>query len=139
MNVPTLTFLDPLRERIIGASRIMLGLLLMQHGTIKHLGIPESTMNATSLGSASGIAGALELVVGAMLAVGLHTRFSAFLLSGLCAVAYFMVHAGRSFYPILNGGELAAVYSFAFITMAVVGPGAWSMDAKRAAKAAGAS
>jgi putative oxidoreductase len=136
MNLPTLPFLDPLRERIIGGSRIMLGLLLMQHGTIKHLGIPESPMNATTLGSASGIAGAIELIVGATFALGYHTRLSAFVLSGLCAVAYFMVHAGRSFFPILNGGELAAVYSFAFIVMAVVGPGAWSMDAKRADKAA---
>ena len=64
----------------------------------------------------------IELVFGALLVIGLFTRFSAFIASGLTAVAYFYAHAGRNFFPILNGGELAALYSFVFLYLAAVMP-----------------
>ena len=70
----------------------------------------------------------LELLVGGMLVLGLFTRFAAFLASGTMAVAYFMVHAPQSLYPILNGGELAALYSFVFVYLAAAGPGPISID-----------
>ncbi|MBS4082419.1 MAG: DoxX family protein, partial [Rhizobiales bacterium] len=63
-----------------------------------------------------------------LLTLGLFTRPAAFILSGLAAVAYFYAHAPRSFYPVVNGGELAALYAFALIYIAAAGPGAWSLD-----------
>lgn len=78
-----------------------------------------------------GIAGLLELFGGAAILVGLFTRPVAFLLSGQMAIAYFMVHAPQSFYPVTNGGELAIIYSFAFLYLAAAGAGPWSIDARR--------
>ena len=77
-----------------------------------------------------GAAGVLEVVGGAMLVLGLFTRPAAFVLSGLMAFAYFIGHApqGNTLLPILNGGELAALYSFLFLFLAVQGGGAWSLD-----------
>jgi putative oxidoreductase len=78
--------------------------------------------------SPAGVAGIFELVGGALIVVGLFTRPVAFLLSGLMAFAYFMAHAPRGFYPILNGGELAILYCFAFLHLACAGAGPWSAD-----------
>ena len=64
-----------------------------------------------------------------LLVIGLFTRTTAFILSGMTAVAYFIAHAPRGFFPILNGGELAALYCFAFLYLAAAGPGPWSLDA----------
>ena len=74
-------------------------------------------------------AGLFELFGGAMLLVGILSRPVAFLLSGMTAVAYFLVHAPQGFYPILNRGELAALYAFVFLYLSVAGPGPWSIDA----------
>jgi putative oxidoreductase len=71
----------------------------------------------------------LELVGGLLVAVGLFTRPVAFLLSGLMAAAYFMAHAPRGFWPILNKGEPAVLYCFAFLLLWAVGPGRYSLDA----------
>ncbi|WP_371170831.1 DoxX family protein [Aliiroseovarius sp. 2305UL8-7] len=67
---------------------------------------------------------------GALIVLGLFTRPVAFLLSGLMACAYFMAHAPQSFYPILNGGELAILFCFTFLYLVFAGPGRWSLDAK---------
>jgi putative oxidoreductase len=103
---------------------------LLQHGTGKWLGFPVvpafANASATSL---SGIAGMIELVGGVLFVLGLFTRPVAFILSGLCAAAYFISHAPRAFYPILNGGELAALYCFVFFYFVFAGPGPWSLDA----------
>jgi putative oxidoreductase len=82
----------------------------------------------------SGTAGVLELIGGVLIILGLFTRPVAFILSGMCAVAYFYSHAPRGFYPILNGGELAALYSFVFLYLAAAGGGAWSVDKVRGAE-----
>lgn len=76
----------------------------------------------------SGIAGFFDLVGGAMLLVGIFTRPVAFILSGLTAVASFYAHAPNGSFPILNGGELAALYAFVFLFLAAVGGGPWSVD-----------
>jgi putative oxidoreductase len=68
------------------------------------------------------------LVGGALLIIGLFTRPVAFILSGMTAVAYFYAHAQKGFFPILNGGELAIVYSFVLLYLAAAGGGAWSVD-----------
>lgn len=118
--------------RLLSVLRIMSGLLLLQHGTAKLLRIPVIPMFANlSLTSLPGIAGILELVGGVLMIVGLFTRSTAFVLSGLMAFAYFIAHAPRGFWPILNAGELAILYCFVFLYFAAAGPGPWSVDAAR--------
>jgi putative oxidoreductase len=118
--------------RLLSVLRIMSGLLFMQHGTAKLLGIPQMEMFAKLQPfSMSWIAGVLELVGGALLVIGLFTRPVAFVLSGLMACAYFIAHAPRGFYPIVNAGELAALYCFVFLYLAAAGGGSWSADAVR--------
>jgi putative oxidoreductase len=114
--------------QVLSVLRIAAALLFMQHGTQKLLGFPGDP-NEVALMSLMGVAGILELFGGALLLVGLFTRPVAFILSGFMAVAYFMAHAGRSFFPILNGGELAALYCFVFFYFVFAGGGAWSLDA----------
>jgi putative oxidoreductase len=89
----------------------MCGLLLLQHGTTKYPNFPVGPMNNASPMTASGVAGLLELVGGVLLIFGLFTRPTAFILSGMTAVAYFYAHAPRRFFPILNTGELAVALS----------------------------
>lgn len=118
--------------RLLSVLRIISGLLLLQHGTGKVLHFPMGVVPATfSLNSMPGYAGVIELICGALLVVGLFTRPAAFLASGMTAVAYFMVHAPQGFFPILNKGELAALYSFVFLYIAAAGAGPWSVDAQR--------
>ena len=126
-----MTFLSPYRPQILSLFRIMSGLLILQHGTSKILGFPTSQMSGVSIASLGGIAGVIELIFGVLLVIGLLSRLSAFILSGLMAVAYFIAHMPQGFFPILNGGELAALYSFGFLYLAAAGPGPWSVDAKR--------
>ncbi|MCC8430769.1 DoxX family protein [Reyranella aquatilis] len=118
--------------RLLSILRIMTGLLFLQHGTAKLLKIPVVPMFANlSLTSPPGIAGILELVGGVLIILGLFTRSVSFVLSGLMAAAYFMAHAPRGFYPILNAGELAILFCFVFLYFAAAGPGPWSIDAAR--------
>ena len=118
--------------RLLSVLRIMSGLLLLQHGTAKWLKFPAGayppTFNVNSMG---GYAGIIELVAGILLVLGLFTRPAAFIASGMCAVGYFLVHAVQGFYPILNKGELIALYCFVFLYIAAAGPGPWSIDAAR--------
>jgi putative oxidoreductase len=116
--------------RVLSILRIAAALLFMQHGTMKLLDYPPSGEDDDlALMSLMGVAGILELFGGALLLVGLLTRPVAFILSGLMAAAYFLAHAPRDFFPILNGGELAALYCFVFFYFAFAGGGAWSLDA----------
>jgi putative oxidoreductase len=124
-------FLRPYVLPLLSVLRIMTGLLLLQHGTTKYLNFPAGPMNNATPTTMSGAAGLLELVGGVLLIIGLFTRPVAFILSGMCAVAYFYSHAPRGFFPILNGGELAALYSFVLLYLAAAGGGAWSADALR--------
>jgi putative oxidoreductase len=123
-----MSFLSPLSPLLLSVLRIMTGLLLLQHGTTKYLNLPIGPMNNASPATMSGAAGILELVGGVLLILGLFTRPVAFILSGMLAVAYFYAHAPRDFYPILNGGELAILYSFVLLYIAAAGPGPLSVD-----------
>ena len=117
--------------RALGALRIVAGYLFMAHGTTKLFQLPYIEMFANvPLASLAGAAGVLEVVGGAALVLGLFTRPVAFVLSGLMAFAYFIAHApqGNALLPILNGGELAALYSFVFLFIAAAGSGSWSFD-----------
>jgi putative oxidoreductase len=106
--------------------RILTGLLFMQHGLQKVFGIlgTQPEMNTMLW-----IAGLIELIGGALVAVGFQTRLAAFLASGLMAAAYFMAHAPNGFFPMLNKGELAVLYCWAFLVIATHGPGRVSIDA----------
>ncbi len=115
--------------RVLSVLRAVTGFLLIAHSTQKLLGFPAPrATGAPDLFSLIGVAGVLELAGGALLIIGLYTRCTAFVLSGFTAVAYFMAHAPRGFWPILNGGELAALYSFVLLYFFVAGGGAWSVD-----------
>jgi putative oxidoreductase len=122
--------------------RIVSGYLFIQHGTGKFFGAPHVAMfDGFQPFSLMGAAGALELVGGALLLIGLFTRPVAFVLSGFMAVAYFMAHAsqGGVLTPILNQGELAVMFSFVFLLFSAVGGGAWSVDAVRSGSGASGS
>ena len=123
-------WLQPWAPRILSVLRIAAALLFMQHGTMKLLDYPPTgEHDDLALMSLTGVAGILELLGGALLLIGLFTRPVAFVLSGLMAFAYFLAHAPRDFFPILNGGELAALYCFVFFYLVFAGGGAWSLDA----------
>ena len=102
-----------------------------QHPSAKFLHVPavDYLANVQPL-SLVGFGGVLEIVFGAMVLVGFHTRAAAFLLSGEMAVAYFLMHASASFYPVLNGGEAAYLYCFVFLYLSMAGGGAMSLDSR---------
>ena len=133
--------------RLLSVLRIVAAFLLMQHGSQKLFGVPAAPppppQQQTAQQSAPPqqaaqqprrtpplilVSAVLEFFGGLLFLVGLFTRPVAFLLSGELAVAYFMAHAPQGFWPILNKGELAALYSFVFLYFAVAGGGAWSID-----------
>lgn len=122
----TLNRLAPIGLSIL---RIMTGFLFFWHGTQKLFGFPPSSQGGG--GGATGIilvAGILELVGGFLILIGLFTRWTAFILSGLMAVAYWMAHGTAAFLPIVNRGELAVLYCFVFLYFFFAGGGAWSVD-----------
>ncbi|MBO0733041.1 MAG: DoxX family protein [Methylocapsa sp.] len=125
------------QPRLLSVLRIITALLILQHGLAKLFGFPHAAMfDGLKLFSLAGIAGILEFAGGLLLLVGLFTRFVAFILCGEMAFAYFLVHAPKGFFPILNGGELAVIYCFVLLYFAAAGAGAWSFDARRARNAA---
>lgn len=117
--------------QVLSLLRIVTGLMFMQHGAQKIFGFPAPARGPFELMSQMGIGGVLELVGGALIVLGLFTRPVAFILSGMMAVAYFQFHASSSLYPLVNQGELAALYCWVFLYIAFAGGGAWSVDALR--------
>ncbi len=122
-------FLTRFEPLFLSLLRVMTGLLILQHGTSKYLGFPVGPLNNIPMQSMAGIAGLFELVGGVLLVIGLFTRPVAFLLSGMTAIAYFTVHAGRGFFPLLNGGNLAIMFSFVCLYLSAAGGGPFSVDA----------
>lgn len=124
------------RPTALAGLRIITGLMFMQHGTQKIFSFPAEARGPFELMSQMGIGGVLELVGGALIVLGLFTRPVAFLLSGMMAVAYFQFHAmAGGLFPMVNGGELAALYCWVFLYLAFAGPGAFSVDGILAKKA----
>lgn len=123
-------------SRMLSVLRIMTGLLFLEHGTQKLLGFPPPPNPGPALFSLLGLQGVLELVGGFLILIGLFTRPVAFILAGDMAVAYFMAHAPRGFFPMLNGGQLAILYCFVFLYLFVAGGGVWSVDAQRSSRRA---
>jgi putative oxidoreductase len=129
-------FLDRYTPYALAALRIATALIFIAHGTQKLFGFPAPPASGLpALLSISGIGGILEFAGGLLILIGLFTRPVAFLLSGQMAVAYWMFHAPRSVYPILNGGDAAILYCFIFLLLVFTGPGAWSVDGARSRQA----
>jgi putative oxidoreductase len=113
---------------LLSVLRIVVAFLFMQHGAQKILGFPGAGDHKVELASLMGFAGCLELIGGGLILVGLFTRPVAFLLAGEMAFAYFMAHAPQGFWPVLNQGEAAVFYCFAFLYFSAAGGGPWSLD-----------
>jgi len=125
--------LAPHTERAFAPMRVVFGLLFSMHGMQKLFGLFADQM--PPMGSQLWFGGIVEFTCGLAIAVGLFTSWAAFLASGQMAVAYFQFHwqlkMGAAFFPIVNKGEMALLYCFAFLYIACRGPGAWSLDAMR--------
>lgn len=125
--------LAPFADRAYAMLRIVAGAMLTFHGVQKIFGYLAD--HPSRVGSQIWIGGLIELVGGALIAVGLFTRTAAFLASGTMAVAYFQFHwklqLGPMFFPTVNKGELAVLYCFVFFFLAAKGSGPWSIDATR--------
>jgi len=117
--------------RMLSVLRIISGLLFLHHGTAKLLAFPPPPMPGPALASLLGVQGAIEIIGGILITLGLLTRPVAFILAGDMAVAYFMAHAPKSPFPMLNGGDAAILYCFIFLYIFVAGGGEWSIDAMR--------
>ena len=125
--------LDRYSPYALAALRIVAALIFMEHGTQKLFGFPAASEGGQPpLLSLRGVGGVMEFVGGLFILVGLFTRPVAFLLAGEMAVAYWLFHAPRNFFPVLNGGDAAILYCFVFLLLVFAGPGAWSLDAARA-------
>jgi putative oxidoreductase len=110
--------------------RIVLGLLFISHAGQKLFGWFRG--QPVPLGSLFGVAGIIEIVLGVMITIGLFAGYAAFIASGEMAVAYFIGHFPKSFWPLANEGEPAVLFCFTFLYMATQGAGIWSVDAARA-------
>lgn len=115
---------------ILSIVRIVIALLFLEHGSAKLLGFPHPQNPAPAVMTLQWVQGLFELIGGLMLALGVFTRPVAFILAGDMAVAYFMAHAPRSFFPLLNGGDAAILYCFIFLLLLFAGPGRWSVDGR---------
>ena len=124
--------LDSWSPYALAALRIMTALLMLQHATMKFFAFPAAMPMPGPLPPLILAAGAIELVTGILIALGLFTRPAAFLASGTMAAAYFIGHASQGFWPALNQGETAIMFCFAFFYLIFAGPGAWSLDGLRA-------
>jgi len=131
MNFPYLVRFQPV---LLSLFRFMTGLLLLQYGIAKLFKFPVLPYFA-NIPPIIYAAGTLELVLGALLMIGLFTRLTAFILSGEMAFAYFMGHMFKTgspvFLPLLNGGTAAILFCFACLYLATSGPGPISADAQR--------
>ncbi|MEM6318506.1 MAG: DoxX family protein [Bacteroidota bacterium] len=121
-------FFDKWHPKVLTLLRMILGFLIFWHGTQKLFGYPPSENPQGELSPLILVAGILEFLGGILLFVGLFTRWTAFILSGMMAVAYFMVFFSKSFLPIINGGELSVLYCFVFFYFFFASGGAWSID-----------
>jgi putative oxidoreductase len=118
--------LERWRPHALSVLRIMVGLLFLQHGLSKYFGFPAAAPG--SMTTLIYVQGLIEIVGGVLLTLGAFTRPVAFILAGDMAVAYFMSHFPRGFFPMANGGNLAVLYSFVFLYIFFAGGGAWSLD-----------
>ncbi len=130
MELPWLSRLQP---QLLAILRIIAGLLFLEHGLSKYFAFPVP-FPVHPLPPMLIVAGAIEIVAGIMIAIGLLTRIAAFVASGEMAFAYFIGHFPKGFWPLANMGEGAILFSFIFLYIAAAGPGVWSLDTLRRQK-----
>ena len=127
-------FLDDYAPQIKGVLRIVIGLLFLEHGLSKMFHFPTAagaTVHAYNLMSFPvGPAGLIEVVAGALIVLGLFSRYAAFIASGEMAFAYFIAHFPSSPFPLLNGGGEAICFCFIFLYLAAAGPGSFALNQK---------
>ncbi len=117
------------QPKILSVLRFITGFLFLWHGSQKMLDFPASGKPSEGpMAPLMIVAGVLELGGGILIMLGLFTRWTAFILSGMMAVAYFMVHVSGGFLPFVNKGELAVLYCFVFFYLFFAGGGSWSLD-----------
>ena len=114
-------------DHIYSVTRVVTGLLFLQHGAQKLFGV-LGREEAVDLFSRLGLAAVIELVGGALIAVGLFTPWVAFIAAGEMASAFFLAHFPRGFWPIMNAGEPAVLFCFVFLYFASRDSGVWSID-----------
>jgi len=127
-------FLTRYSSQLLGITRIVIGLLFLEHGTAKVLSFPlaagASSHVFNVMAFPAGPAGLIELVAGVLIVLGFFSRWAAFIASGEMAFAYFLGHFARSPYPLLNGGGEAICFCFIFLYLAAAGPGAFAINKK---------
>ena len=117
---------------LLSVLRIIVAFLYLQHGTAKWFAFPGAVLpggGVVPVGSLFWFASLIETIGGTLLLLGLFTRPLAFILAGEMAFAYFIGHAGRGFWPLLNQGEPAVFFCFTFLYFSAAGAGPWSLDA----------
>ncbi len=122
-------FLSKYSSQILGVTRIVSGLIFLEHGLMKLVGFPAAMGNG-SVPPLMLAAGIIEVIGGALITAGFFSRYAAFVCSGQMAFAYFIGHFPRGFYPALNGGDAAILYCFLFLYLASAGPGAFAVNQK---------
>jgi putative oxidoreductase len=129
MDFPLLSRWQP---QLLAILRIVTALLFLEHGTAKLFHFPVAQPGAPDpLPTMLLAAAVIELVAGLLVGLGLFTRLAAFIAAGEMAVAYFMGHFPRGFWPVVNQGDAAILFCFVFLYLAAAGPGAWSIDGAR--------
>ena len=119
-------FMSRYTEQCYALMRIVTGLLFLWHGSQKLFGFPKESGDMPAF--ITYVAGPIELAAGILVAIGLFTRPVAFIASGLMAAAYWMAHGPHHVFPLLNGGELSALYCFVFLFISARGAGIWSVE-----------
>jgi len=122
-------FLNRYSSQILGITRVIVGLLFLEHGLMKLVGFPAA-MGAGPLPPLMLGAGIIEVAGGGLVALGLFSRYAAFVCSGQMAFAYFIAHFPRGIYPALNGGDGAILFCFIFLYLAAAGPGSFAVNDK---------
>ena len=126
------TWLSRWQDQLHALLRIIAGLLFLEHGTAKLFAFPVPQMGVPDpLPTMLVVAAVIELVLGVLIVLGLFTRLAAFVAAGEMAVAYFIAHFPRGFWPVANMGDAAILFCFVFLFIAAAGPGAWSVDRAR--------
>ena len=116
------------QPRVLGILRIVAGLLFLSHGLVKLFGFPSGAQPGQQvLLSLMGVGGLIELLCGLLIVAGIFTRSAAFIASGETAFAYWMFHAPKSFFPVINQGDAAILFCFVFLYLSVAGAGDFAL------------